>query len=281
MTGRAATPVVSLRGGALRFGDHVLWRGLDLDVAPGEFVAVLGANGAGKTSLLRAVLGLQPLSEGTLLIDGRAADRARDVVGYIPQQRRVDPLTPMRVRDMVRLGLDGHRWGIARPGHVDWVRAERALERVDALELADEPIGVLSGGEQQRVRIAQALVAERRLVLCDEPLLSLDLASQSTITELIDRQRRDHGSAVLFVTHEINPVLPYVDRVLYLAGGRFRIGTVAEVMTSESLSALYGTPVDVVEHRGRIVVVGAPDGDASAHHDHGDDHDHVAGDDAT
>lgn len=259
---------LALWGGCLRYGSRVLWSDLDLDVADGEFVAVLGANGAGKTSLLRVVLGLQAMTSGTVTVAGRPVRRGNGDVGYIPQQRRVDPLTPLRVRDVVRQGLDGHRWGIARPGGVDWERVDEALVRVDAYDLADSPVGVLSGGEQQRVRIAQALVADRKLLLCDEPLLSLDLASQRTVTGLIDRHRREHDSAVLFVTHEINPVLPYVDRVLYLAGGRFRVGSVDDVLTSESLSDLYHTPVDVVRSRGRIVVVGLPDDASSAHHEH-------------
>ena len=259
---------LSLKNGSLVFGSRVLWSDLDLEVAPGEFVAVLGANGVGKTTLLRAILGLQSLTAGTLSVGGKPAARGRGDVGYVPQQRRVDPMTPLRARDVVRLGLDGHRWGIGRPGHVDWASVNNALERVEASDFADAPIGLLSGGEQQRVRIAQALVAHRTLLLCDEPLLSLDLASQQTVTALIDRHRREHHSAVLFVTHEINPILPYVDRILYLAGGRFRIGSVDEVMTSESLSDLYGTPVDVVRSRGRIIVVGLPDEAAVHHHDH-------------
>ena len=131
------------------------------------------------------------------------------------------------------------------------------------------PIGLLSGGEQQRVRIAQALVADPRLLLCDEPLLSLDLRSQRTITALVDRRRREKGTAVVFVTHEINPVLPYVDRVLYLADGRFRIGTVEEVFTSATMSELYGVPIEVLRVNGRILVAGIPQADEAHHHGNG------------
>jgi zinc/manganese transport system ATP-binding protein len=146
-----------------------------------------------------------------------------------------------------------------------------ALESVNAAQYADAPIGTLSGGEQQRVRIAQALVADPPLLLCDEPLLSLDLASQRTVTGLVDRVRRERNAAVVFVTHEVNPVLPYVDRVLYLAGGRFRAGTVDEVLNSATLSDLFGAPIDVVRVGGRILVAGIPDTPEHAHHDHGDD----------
>ncbi len=176
----------------------------------------------------------------------------------MPQQRRIDPLTPLRARDVVGLGLDGHRWGLGRsPGRA--ARIGAALDAVGAGELADMPIGLLSGGEQQRVRIAQALVAGPSLLLCDEPLLSLDLRSQRTVTALVDRRRREAGTAVVFVTHEINPVLPYVDRVLYLAGGRFRVGTVEDVFTSATLTELYGVPIEVVTVNGRILVAGIPE----------------------
>ncbi len=261
-------PVLQLTGAELAYGGRTLWSALDLDVAPGEFIAVLGANGSGKTSLMRVILGLQPLTAGRITVAGRPARRGSDDIGYIPQQRRADPLTPLRARDVVGQGLDGHRWGLGRPSAARRSKITRALASVGAAEYAELPIGLLSGGEQQRVRIAQALVADPPLLLCDEPLLSLDLPSQRTVTALVDRRRRERGTAVLFVTHEINPVLPYVDRVLYLAGGRFRIGTVDEVLTSATLSALFGAPIEVVRSGGRILVAGIPDTPEQAHHDH-------------
>jgi len=265
---RDEPPVLEFEGATLGYGTRTLWSQLDLTVRRGEFLAVLGANGSGKTSLLRTVLGLQPLTAGSLFVGGRPVHRGDPAIGYIPQQRRFDPLTPLRARDLVRQGLDGHRWGCARPGRVDWGRIVGALDDVDAGHLADVPVGLLSGGEQQRARVAQALVAHRDLLLCDEPLLSLDLAGQATVTERIDRARREHGTAVVFVTHEINPVLDHVDRVLYLAGGRFRIGAVDEVLDSAILSDLYGAPVEVLRVRDRILVVGAPE---HAHHTHDDE----------
>lgn len=265
---RPAEPAVQFRDAELAYGGRTLWSGLNLAVQPGEFLAVLGANGSGKTSLLRTILGVQPLTAGTVTVAGHKVRRGDAAIGYIPQQRRFDPLTPLRARDLVRQGLDGHRWGFARPGRVDWNRVLTALDTVEAGHLADVPVGVLSGGEQQRVRAAQALVAKRDLLLCDEPLLSLDLAGMTTVTGRIDRARRDDGTAVVFVTHEINPVLAHVDRVLYLAGGRFRVGSVDEVLTSATLSDLYGAPVEVLRVRDRILVVGAPE---DPHHTHDDD----------
>jgi zinc/manganese transport system ATP-binding protein len=253
-------PLVSLAGAEVRRGGRTLWSGLDLEVSPGEFIAVLGPNGSGKTTLLTVLLGLLPLQAGRATVAGAAPRRGNPDVGYVPQQTSLDPLTPLRGRDLVGLGLDGHRWGPGLRGRAERRRrVHEALAQVDALEYADAPVGSLSGGEQQRLRIAQALVGDPALLLADEPLLSLDLARQRTVVELVDRRRREHGTAVVFVTHELNPVLPVVDRVLYLVDGRFRIGTPDEVMTSETLSELYRTDVEVVRVRDRLVVVGAED----------------------
>ncbi|ALE75772.1 MULTISPECIES: metal ABC transporter ATP-binding protein [unclassified Pseudonocardia] len=259
-------PALSLRGAGLRFGDRTLWSGLDLDVAPGEFVAVLGPNGSGKTTLMRVLLGLLPLSEGEVRVAGAAPRRGSPEIGYVPQQQPLDPDLPLRGRDLIGLGLDGHRFGPGLRGRrVRRAKVDRALEQVGGTGYADAPVGRLSGGEQQRLRVAQALVGDPAVLLCDEPLLSLDLSHQRTVTRLIEDRRRADDTAVLFVTHEINPVLPLVDRVLYLVDGRFRIGPTEEVMTSEVLSELYRTEVDVLRVRDRLVVVGAED-----HEHHGD-----------
>ncbi|HVX69097.1 MAG TPA: metal ABC transporter ATP-binding protein [Mycobacteriales bacterium] len=255
---------VSLREATLRFGDRVLWDRLDLDVRRGELLAVLGPNGAGKTSLIRVLLGLQSLTSGAVFVNGRRPNRGDRAIGYIPQQKGFDRDLPLRGTDLVRLGLDGHRWGLMTPSREARERVAAAIAAVGATHYADAPLGSLSGGEQQRLRIAQALLADPSVLLCDEPLLSLDLGHQQAVMTLIDRQRRERGTAVLLVTHEINPILPLVDRVLYLVGGRWVVGTPDEVMTSEQLSDLYGAPIDVLRVRDRIVVVGAPD----LEHDH-------------
>ncbi|WP_295128472.1 metal ABC transporter ATP-binding protein [uncultured Leifsonia sp.] len=261
--------VLRLRSAALGFGDRTLWSGLDLDVHAGEFVAVLGPNGSGKTSLLKTILGQQALDSGTIELDGHPVRRGDRRIGYIPQQKLIPAGTPMRARDLVALGVNGHRWGLPVPNRADRAQVEELIDSVGARRYADTPVGSLSGGEQQRLRVAQALAGDPALLLCDEPLLSLDLQHQRGVSELIDRRRREHGSAVVFVTHDVNPVLGMVDRVLYLAGGRFRTGTPDEVLRSEVLTDLYGTPVDVIRSRGRIVVVGIPDAETHEHHEHG------------
>ncbi|HEV7203008.1 MAG TPA: metal ABC transporter ATP-binding protein [Jatrophihabitans sp.] len=273
-------PTVRLRDAAVTFGARTLWGGLDLDVAPGEFLAVLGPNGGGKTTLLKVLLGLQPLSRGRGEVCGQRPHRGSAAVGYVPQQNAFDRDVALRGRDLVRLGLDGHRWGLRRPAHGAREAVDRAIAEVGATDYADAPLGMLSGGEQQRLRIAQALLGDPEVLLCDEPLLSLDLHRQQSISALIDERRRRANTSVLFVTHEINPILPMVDRVLYLVGRRWAIGTPDEVLTTERLSALYGTDIDVLRVRGRIVVIGTPDaphGEADGghhHHPSGDDHTH-------
>jgi zinc/manganese transport system ATP-binding protein len=254
-----APPAVRLRGARLAYGPRVLWDSLDLDIAPGEFLALLGPNGSGKTSLLRVLLDLQPLSAGTVAILGQPVHRGNHTVGYIPQQRALDPTLTLRGRDLVGLGLDGHRWGFGLPSARRRARVLGALDAVGARHYADAPVGLLSGGEQQRLRVAQALVGDPDVLLCDEPLLSLDPAYQRLVSELIEARRRTANTAVLLVTHEINPVLPTVDRVLYLVNGRFQIGAPDEVMNSATLSELYGTDVEVIKVRDRLLVIGTPE----------------------
>jgi zinc/manganese transport system ATP-binding protein len=261
----SAVPVVSAEGLALRFGERELFGGLDFQVGRGEFLAVLGPNGAGKTSLVRLLLGLNQPTAGRVTVEGHEPATNRACIGYVPQQRAFDRDLPLRGRDLVRLGLDGHRFGAGRLAAAERVRIDEALAAVGASAYGDAPVGMLSGGEQQRLRIAQALVCDPRLLLVDEPLLSLDLAYQRVVVGLIDKRRREAGTPVVFVTHDVNPILPVVDRVLYLAGGTWAIGPVDDVMTTETLSRLYGTEVDVLHVRGRIVVVGVPD---EHHHEH-------------
>ncbi|MBW0016145.1 MAG: metal ABC transporter ATP-binding protein [Mycobacterium sp.] len=253
-------PTVSLTDARLAFGDRVLWDHLDLSVSPGEFIAVLGPNGTGKTSLLKVLLGQLPLNAGVALLDGKRITSRSGRIGYVPQHRAIDHDVVLRGRDLVQLGIDGRNWGgmpLRSAGRARRRAAVReALRQVNGEQLADVRVGVMSGGELQRARIAQALVSDPMLLLCDEPLLALDPANAKLISALIDRRRREAGTAVIVVTHEVNPILPYVDRVLYLVDGRFRIGTVEQVMTTETLSELYRADIQVVKVKGRYVVVG-------------------------
>ncbi len=261
-----ADPLVSMRGVTFRRGERTLFENVDFDLHPGEFVAVLGPNGAGKSTFLNLLLGQLHPEEGSITVDGASPGRLSGRgghVGFVPQQRAFDPGLTLRGRDLVRLGADGHRFG---PGMPRWLPSKTraitdsivadsiALMRVE--HLADKQIGKMSGGEQQRMRIAQALATDPHVLLCDEPLLSLDLHGQRTVAEVLEHMRTEHGTGVVFVTHEINPVLPLVDRVIYLVDGRHRIGTPDEIFTSETLSELFNTRVEVLRVRGQVVVVG-------------------------
>ena len=249
-------PAVRFEHATLEFGRRRIWTDLSIDVDPGSFIAILGPNGAGKTSLLRAILGLVAPTSGRIEVLGRPPRRGDPGIGYVPQHQHFDSETPLRGRDLVRLGLDGHRWGIGLPNALSSARVSEAIRSVESSAYADAPIGLLSGGEQQRLRIAQALVSEPQILLCDEPLASLDLRHQQGITELLRDWRQRSGGTILFVTHDVNPVLQLVDRVLFVVNGRWAAGTTDEVLTSEQLSALYGSHVDVVRVHDRILVVG-------------------------
>lgn len=256
---------VELVDAALAYGARTLWSGLTLAVEPGEFVAVLGPNGSGKTSLLKVLLGLVLVTRGSVSVAGSPVRRGNPDVGYIPQHRGLTSHVPLRARDLVGLGIDGHRWGVPWPSRSRNALVDRLLGQVGASSYADVPVGRLSGGEQQRLRVAHALATDPTVLLCDEPLLSLDLHHQRSVVDLLQRRTREHGSAVIFVTHEINPILAATDRVLYITQGGFRLGDVDEVMTSETLSELYRSDVEVIRRGKRLIVVGAGD-DEHSHH---------------
>jgi zinc/manganese transport system ATP-binding protein len=270
-----STAAVTLSGAAIAVAGRTVLAGVEIEVQAGEFVAVLGPNGAGKSTLMRAILGLVPLAAGSVEVLGRSPLQSRAAIGYLPQRRSFDRSTRIRGIDLVRLGLDGARWGLpispSRAGRAqrraDRERVEEVVALVGAAGYASRPIGELSGGEQQRLLIAQALVRSPQILILDEPLDSLDLPNQAAVAALVGRVCRSEGVAVLLVAHDINPLLAALDRVIYLAGGRAMAGPVSEVVTSASLTRLYGTSVEVLRASdGRLVVVGAPD--AEHHHGH-------------
>ena len=274
-TPRAAAPAVALRQAAIRMGARQILSDVSLTIGHGEFVAVLGPNGAGKSTLMKAILGLVPLSAGSVNVLGQAPQQARTRIGYLPQRQSFDAATRVRGTDLVTLGLDGARWGVplavtprARRRRVaERRRLEEVIALVGAGSYADRAIGELSGGEQQRLLIATALVRRPELLILDEPLDSLDLPNQAAVAGLIRRIATAEGVAVLLVAHDVNPLAAYLDRVVYLAGGQALCGEVEEVITAETLSALYGTTIEVLRTSdGRLVVVGQPE--APHHHGH-------------
>ena len=248
---------VQLDRAAVRLGGRTIWSGVDLEVEEGEFVAILGPNGAGKSTLLKALLGVVPLSEGSARVFGRPVRRGNDEVGYLPQRRRFDPDLRIRAADLVRLGLDGNKWGVPLPSDEKNEKVAEMIELVGAGRYADRPIGELSGGEQQRILIAQALVSGARMLALDEPLESLDLNNQQAISELVRGICQSKGVTVLLVAHDVNPILPFIDRVIYVAGGHVVAGRPRDVIQTETLTKLYDAPVEVLQTSdGRLVVIG-------------------------
>lgn len=266
-------PAVRLEQAAVRLGGRTIWSHVDLEVDPGQFVAVLGPNGVGKSTLIKVLLGTLPLAEGHATVLGRSPGEAGRDIGYLPQRRNFDPGLRVRGIDVVRLGSDGDRWGLPFPGGASLFarsRAERrrideVIELVGATAYARRPIGRVSGGEQQRLLIAQALVRRPSLLLLDEPLDSLDLPNQASVAALISDISREYGITVLIVAHDVNPIVSYLDGVIYVAQGGVVSGRPEAVITSETLSELYRTPIEVLHTSdGRMVVVGQPE--APAHH---------------
>jgi len=264
-----ASPAIQAKGAGVALGGAMVWRNLDLCVERGEFVALLGPNGSGKTTLLRAMLGTLALDEGELHVLGRPPGSARGRIGYLPQSHDLGAAASIRGRDLVRLGIDGARWGTPLPlPRALWGRRRRqteaavdeVIERVGIGSLVDRPLAALSGGEQQRVLIAQALASGPELLVLDEPLDSLDLANQVMVASLLQGICRQGSVTIVLVAHDANPLLGYLDRVVYLAAGAGVSGRPEEVINGPTLSALYGVSVEVLRASdGRLVVVGQPE----------------------
>jgi zinc/manganese transport system ATP-binding protein len=263
-SGLAGAAAVRIVDGEARLGGRAVWSEVGIEIAPGEFAAILGPNGSGKTTLLRVLLGELALARGSASVLGHAPGASKGEIGYLPQRRHFDPSIRIRGIDLVRLGLEGARWGLPlrRRGAG---RLAEVIELVGAGSYAERPIGTLSGGEQQRLLIAQALVSEPRLLILDEPLDSLDLPNQRAVAALLERICREQQVTVLLVAHDVNPLLSYLDRVVYFGAGHAVVGEPREVITAATLTRLYGVPVEVLETAdGRLVVVGLPE--APAHH---------------
>jgi zinc/manganese transport system ATP-binding protein len=261
---------LTVTGVTVTLGRRTILDDVSFELAAGELTGLIGSNGAGKTTLMRVILGLLAPTRGTVEVPRNGRRRS---VGYVPQKFLLDPDMPIRGRDLVALGIDGHRLGVPRPSGARRELVDRMLEAVDATDFADSRVGRLSGGEQQRILIAHALISNPALLLLDEPLASLDLSSAREVVRLLARIAHEQGVAVLVSAHEMNALLPVMDRVVYLAQGRSASGTAEEVVRSEVLSRLYGHHVDVLHVHGRVVVLAGEDGldlELAQQPDHGD-----------
>jgi zinc/manganese transport system ATP-binding protein len=268
--------VIELDHVTLAVGGRGVLADVGLAIRPGEFIGVLGPNGAGKTTLMRAILGLIAPSAGSIRVFGRTPRRGDAGIGYLPQVRTVLPDLSVRGRDFIASSVRGERWGVPSLSRAERATIEKTLAAVGARDLAERPLADMSGGERQRLLLAQALLGEPRLLLLDEPLISLDHRHQEAVVDLVRGFARERNIAVLFSAHELNQLIGALDRVLYLGSGHAALGTVPEVVTAPVLSKLYGAPIDVVRADGHIFVLShGRDVERSDHlHDHGDGHDH-------
>lgn len=269
---------IELRNVSLTLGGRTVLANISLDIPFGAFIGVLGPNGSGKTTLMRAILGLLPPSGGSIRVLGRAATRGNSAIGYMPQVHGASPGLWLSGWDFVASGANGDRLGLPIPGKAERADIDRALDLVGARDLARRPLGEMSGGERQRLLLAQTLIGQPRLLLLDEPLISLDPHHQQEVVSLIKSLQRELSITVLFSAHELNPLLNAIDQVLYLGRGQAALGTVDAVITGPVLSRLYGSDIDVVRLKGRIFVMsGSYDMERDAHrHDHASGHGHEA-----
>jgi zinc/manganese transport system ATP-binding protein len=240
---------------SLRIGGRDVIKDAGFAIRSGEFIGVLGPNGAGKTTLMRAILGLLPPSRGLLRVLGRSLTRGDAAIGYLPQVRTVLPDLRMRGLDFIAASLNGERWGLPSLKRADRAMIDDTLDLIGARHLAKRPINEMSGGERQRLLLAQALIGRPKLLLLDEPLISLDTRHQEVAISVVSRLCRERGMTVLFSAHELNQLLGILDRVLYLGNGQAVLGTVDEVITAPVLSRLYGTDINVVRADGHIFVM--------------------------
>jgi zinc/manganese transport system ATP-binding protein len=260
--------ILRLEGVSVWFGGRQILDQVSFALHGGEVTGLIGANGAGKTTIFRVILGLQPVTTGRVWVGGRANPGSRPVIGYVPQSVPLDPDLPLRARDVVGLGVDGPRLGFPLPSAARRQAVDEMLRAVDAARFADSRVGRLSGGEQRRVLIAHALISRPRLLLLDEPLINLDIRSEHEIVELLARIAREQQIGILISAHDMNPLIPVMDRIVYVAAGRAASGTTEEVVRAEVLSQLYGRQVDVIRVRDRVLVIAGSDNEPADDHEH-------------
>jgi zinc/manganese transport system ATP-binding protein len=268
--------IVELDHATIRIGGRAVLADASFAIGPGEFIGVLGPNGAGKTTLMRAILGLLPPSAGEVRVFGKSPQRGDRAIGYLPQVRTVLPDLRVRGLDFIGSSLHGERWGLPSLSKADRRMIEATLDSVGARDLAQRALSDMSGGERQRLLLAQALIGEPKLLLLDEPLISLDARHQEVAIDVVRRVCRERKITVLFSAHELNQLLGTLDRVLYLGNGQAVLGTVDEVVTAPVLSRLFGTEISVVRADGHIFVMSrGRDVERVEHsHEHGHDHGH-------
>jgi zinc/manganese transport system ATP-binding protein len=254
--GKDDTPIVSLKGVTLELGNRKILNNVSFEIKGGDFVAILGPNGAGKTTLFK-LLGLLKPTSGSIEVLGMSPHRGDSNIGYAPQHRVLETDLALRARDVVGFGLDGNKWGIGFGSKERDEKINNVLKEVDAYQFADAPVGKLSGGEQQRLLIAQALITNPAILLLDEPLSNLDISHAQEIIGVLNKISKERQVTIMLVSHDINPLLSSATKVLYMANGHGVLGAPDEVITSATLSKLYDTNVQVIRSGEHVFVVGA------------------------
>jgi len=259
-------PIIEAKNIRVKLQNRTIWDNASFDIYQSEYVGILGPNGAGKTTLIKLLLGLIPLNNGTLKIFGKDPTRGNPRIGYVPQRRPIDRDMNIAAIELVKLGINGTKWGVRSHINIksDESEALSVLDQVNAKELAYQPLGILSGGELQRIFLAQALIGRPDLLLLDEPLANLDIRHETNLVQLVDNIVREKGVSVLLIAHDLNPLLPVLDKVIYVANGQVSSGKPSEIVTSESLTNIYGAPIEVLrDSKGRVAILGVEE---SIHH---------------
>jgi manganese/iron transport system ATP-binding protein len=255
--------VVEVRNLTVRYERHIGLEDVSFTVGVQEQVAVVGPNGAGKSTLFKAIAGIIPPASGQIVVHGHAP--GVDVcVAYVQQRSAVDWSFPVSARDVVMMGRTGRIGLFRRPRRQDHDAVASALDVVGLAHLAGRQIGSLSGGEQQRMFIARALAQQAELVLMDEPLTGLDLASSHELLTVLDRLEAS-GVSVMVATHDLDLAAEHFDRVMLLNRRLIGIGKPSEVFTEANLRAAYGGTIRVLDSDGGRVIVGEAAGDEHSH----------------
>jgi len=260
ITNSMQSTIVKAENLAAGYRDNIVWQNASFTVDRGKFVAIIGPNGSGKTTLFRLLLGLQQPISGDIYIFGDRPSRGNPQIGYVPQRHEIDIETNIECLELVRLSISGKRWGFNPFSQNERKVALEALDAVGATGLAHRPLNTLSGGELQRIFLAEALVGNPSILLLDEPLSNLDIRRAKELVQLVNQVVRTRNVTAFLVAHDINPLLPFLDNVIYIAYGKVATGKPKEVLTSAHLTALYGVPVEVMrDSKGNIAIIGNED----------------------
>lgn len=244
--------LIEFKNVTLGYGKKIILSNLNFSIDKGDFLGLVGPNGAGKTTVLRSIIGtLKPMSGE---IKFHKSKSSRTTFGYVPQRDLIDPIMPFTVEDIVMMGRYSHLGIIKFPTSKDYLLLTECLQQVDIEDLRYQSFKDLSGGQKQRTLIARALISEPEILVLDEPTSGMDLSSRQSILSLI-KKLHTAGYTVILVSHLLSDVANTAKRIAFIEKNFFQVGNVSEILTSENLSAKYGIEVEVIEYKGRKIVL--------------------------